>query len=163
MLATRLFEFDAAHRVLHHDSCCRFIHGHRYKAEIIVSSGKLNSLGMVFDFGEIKKRIGQWILENLDHNILLHCDDPLVKVYNAVKDDDMLLKPASHDPHENLTFIETLFAGKQPFVMSGNPTAENMAKCLFDIATNLLSEVKVEKVRIWETPNCWAEYPGSFR
>ena len=37
MLITRRLEFDAGHRIPHHASQCRHLHGHRYAIEITLS------------------------------------------------------------------------------------------------------------------------------
>lgn len=41
--------------------------------------------------------------------------------------------------------------------MDGNPTAENLARHLFDIAHRLFGR-KVSAVTVWETATCWASY-----
>ena len=42
----------------------------------------------------------------------------------------------------------------------GNPTAENMARELYDVSSRLflVKPVRVVRVRIWETPSCYADY-----
>jgi len=139
MRITRRFEFDSAHRLLNHESKCRFIHGHRYVAEVTVEAPELDSLGRVIDFGELKQLVGEWIDENWDHNILLNSDDPLLAL-------------------NRLTFFE----GREPFVFSKtNPTVEVMVKHLFlTVAGILISPLKVIAIRLYETPNCWADYSG---
>jgi len=51
------------------------------------------------------------------------------------------------------------------FIMECNPTAENMVKLLFSTASDLFSKdntgVEIKSVRLYETPNCWADYPVS--
>ena len=37
MFITRRLEFDAGHRIPHHASQCRYMHGHRYAIEITLS------------------------------------------------------------------------------------------------------------------------------
>lgn len=132
---TRKFEFDAAHRVLGHENRCRFIHGHRYVAYVTIQAPELNHLGMVMDFGLVKELIGKWIDKYWDHNILLNTDDPLAK-----------------------TLLET--EQREPFFFAKtNPTAEVIAQALFLAAVDLLSkEMQVIRVRVYETPNCYADY-----
>lgn len=149
---TKILEFDAGHRVLGHSGRCRFIHGHRYKAEITVEAWKLNELDMVIDFGDVKKLVGGWIDKHWDHNFICHEDDPLMKLCRqmgtgVIADEivDSQLKRAFE---------------RIPFVMpNGNPTAENMAAILFKEADSLLRDnrIKVLGVRLWETPTCFAE------
>ena len=40
----------------------------------------------------------------------------------------------------------------------GNPTSENIAKYIFKKLKNLPNSVKLEKVRVWESPETWCEY-----
>ena len=134
---TRILEFDAAHRVMGHESKCATMHGHRYKVEITAKAERLDSLGRVIDFSVIKSKIGTWIDENWDHTtIVFKKDEKLV---------DLLFS------------IDRI---KNPFVAGWNPTAENMAEYLLHIVCARELEnsgVMVTKVRVYETPNCWAE------
>lgn len=146
----RLFEFDAAHRVLGHSGKCRYLHGHRYKAEVVVSSLEMNVLGMVVDFGDIKTIIGSWIDNNWDHNTILNPNDFLCTA------------PWHHmKPHPSW---EDVF-GRYPYFMPHrcpNPTVENMADVLYKAAVDLLHPIvglKVSRIRLWETPNCYADFP----
>lgn len=159
---TRRIEFDYGHRVLGHEGKCRNLHGHRGVAEITVEAAELDSLGRVVDFGVIKKVVGGWIDENWDHNMLLHAADPLWSLW---------LGNDFNDQH-------LLFAGKEPYCFppGKNPTAEVIAEVLFHKAQELLTEagglsqrppgyqvesyLKVVNVRMYETPNCWADYSG---
>lgn len=143
--ATRIIEFDAAHRVLGHGGACRHLHGHHYKVEVTCQARFLDRLGMVIDFAVIKDRVGGWINAYLDHNILLHKDDPLAKLFNESTDEQLA------DP-------DGMFGRKAPFIMDGNPTAENIAVVILLSAVRLLPDtLKVLSVRVYETPNCFAE------
>lgn len=140
MKITRRVEFDAGHRVLGHEGKCATPHGHRYVAELTVSAGALDSLGRVIDFSVIKTLVGGWIDANWDHTMILHPDDPLLQ-------------------HREL------IGPRSPYVIprtDANPTAENMVKYLFGIASELLRPhgIRVDAVRLYETPNCWADYAG---
>lgn len=136
---TRSFGFDAGHRIVGHESKCANLHGHRYTAEVTCKAPSLDHLGRVIDFGCIKEIIGAWIDEHWDHNMILFGDDPLLNMG---------------------TF--TMFGKKRPYVMQDNPTAECMAIHLWYVASNLLKKKSIEvvKVRLWETPNCYAEFDG---
>jgi 6-pyruvoyltetrahydropterin/6-carboxytetrahydropterin synthase len=126
-------EFDAAHRLFLYVGPCANIHGHRYVAEVTVEGEQLNSLGMLVDFGWMKKIVGDWIDTSWDHRLVLSSEDSLLE--NIPVDGSGLAQ------------------------LPGNPTAENMAKYLFDMVCGFVpSNIKVVKVRIYETPNCWAEY-----
>lgn len=132
---TRKLDFDAAHRVLGHKGRCRFLHGHRYSIEVTCETHDLDDLGMVVDFSCIKTVIGGWIDSQFDHNILLNPDDPQIKHILGTEE-------------------------RPPYIMTtGNPTAENIAKEIYNRTHKLLPEmIKMVKVRVYETPNCYADY-----
>jgi len=150
---TRKLEFDAGHRVLGHETKCKHLHGHRYVAMITVSALGLDSLSRVVDFSVVKAKVGTWIDDNWDHNILLNPDDPLLDAAVDVEKDKDSPMELSDEP---------IWQGKQPFIMGPgqNPTAEVMAHYLFDVSVSLLEKegLTVERVRLYETPNCYADY-----
>jgi 6-pyruvoyltetrahydropterin/6-carboxytetrahydropterin synthase len=146
---TRRFEWDAAHRVLGHEGKCRHLHGHRYVAEVTVAAPELDSLGRVVDFSVLKEKLGEWIDTHWDHNAILHPDDPLVELL------------------ENQHLSRN---GRHPWTMNNlrglherNPTAENIAAQLAYTASQLLMHLSLEvvHVRVYETPNCFADYRPS--
>lgn len=151
---TRRLEFDYGHRVLGHENKCKHLHGHRGVAEITVRVKKdgLDHLGRVIDFSVIKRLVGGWIDDNWDHNFLVHPDDPLLQAGTWLDVD---------------TVGQEIFGGKDLFIMptGQNPTAENMAKYLYHKAQQLLCEhgLTVDKVRLYETPGCWADYSNGDR
>lgn len=132
---TRRLEFDAAHRVKRHESKCKNLHGHRYVVEITVSAPELDALGRVVDFGVMKEKLGSWIDEHWDHQTILWEEDRTLG--NAIAGETT--QPIYYLPY--------------------NPTAENMAKYLLEkICPTLFSApLKVERIKLWETPNCSAE------
>lgn len=147
---TRRFEFDYAHRVLMHESKCKFLHGHRAVLEVKIQTPELDSLGRVIDFGIIKDILGSWIDDKLDHNCLLNADDPLLRIAKE----------------ECFGFIP-VFGRYDPWVMHCNPTAENIAKELMPIFQKLITEkyadAQVVHIRLYETPNCWADVPDASK
>lgn len=162
----RSLEFDAGHRVLRHESKCAHLHGHRYKAVISVQSDHLDPLGRVIDYGVIKTLIGKWIDDNWDHNLLLHPDDPLLKAVR-VFDGKARQEIRGFASAASTPYADSIFGGKAPYIFPAcNPTAENIASVLFERAEFLLGEhaakttgprLKLSRVRIYETPNCWAD------
>jgi len=151
---TRRFEFDAGHRVLGHEGKCRWLHGHRYVAEVTLIADQLDKIGRVLDFSEVKDLVGNWIDGNWDHNFILHPADPLLLCHNH---------PQIMLNHSTKVQAAAIFDGRNPYVMPAgyeNPTAENMAAVLLDACRgSLLLNVacEVTKVRLYETPNCFAE------
>lgn len=134
---TRRIEFDAAHRVMNHESVCKMLHGHRYVLEVTFVASELDNLGRVIDFGVIRDFLKDWINNNWDHNTILNIADQ--DLGNA---------------------IASKILGQKIYYMNCNPTAENMAKYLFsEVCPKLFSAYNVRclKIKIFETPNCSAE------
>ena len=133
---TRRIEFDAAHRVMLHESKCKFLHGHRYVIEATFLAEALDSLGRVVDFGVIKSVLGAWVDEHWDHTTILH------------EADRHLGELIAAQLQQNI------------FYLPDNPTAENMASYLLHRICPMLFvdyPMVCEKIRLWETPNCYAE------
>ncbi len=130
---TREITFCYGHRLLDYDGKCRHLHGHNGRAVITLASTGLDKLGMVVDFSRLKHVVGGWIDEALDHKMLLHRDDPVLPY---------LLEKA-----------------EPVYVLDVNPTAENIARLIFDYAAQ--QGFPVVEVKLWETESCYASYrPG---
>lgn len=132
-LVTRELRFCYGHRLLNYNGKCRHLHGHNGRAVITLAAPELDSLGMVMDFSLIKKVISGWIDAELDHRMLLHRHDPI------------------------LSYLKQ--QGEPVFVMDVNPTAENIAKLIFDFAAE--QKFPVTEVKLWETEDSFATYRRS--
>ena len=66
-------QFAAAHRLLNFQGKCEQLHGHNWKVEVFVRAARLDSAGLVRDFGEIKT-ITHEVLNGLDHHYLNELD-----------------------------------------------------------------------------------------
>ena len=136
-----------------HQGKCRHLHGHEYTAEVTVAAPELDGLGMVIDFSVLKEKVGGWIDREWDHNMMLHPVDPVLQLLDL---------PLQHMFGGRVNWANVT-GDKHPYVMKfGNPTAENIACELFHKATELLTGtgITVLRVKVQETPNCWAEYTG---
>jgi 6-pyruvoyltetrahydropterin/6-carboxytetrahydropterin synthase len=129
---TRELTFCYGHRLLGYDGKCRYLHGHNGKAVITLAGATLDELGMVMDFSELKRVVGGWIEATLDHKMLLHRDDPV------------------------LPFLRQ--QGEPVCVLEVNPTAENIARLIYDYTA--AQGFPVVEVRLWETDTCYATYSG---
>jgi 6-pyruvoyltetrahydropterin/6-carboxytetrahydropterin synthase len=130
---SRELRFCYGHRLLNYDGKCRYLHGHNGRAVITLAADRLDALGMVMDFSQIKRVVGGWIDNQLDHRMLLHKSDPIL-------------------PHLQAQ-------GEPVFLLDVNPTAENIAKLIFDYAAG--QGFPVVEVRLWETEDAFAVYrPG---
>ena len=65
--------FAAAHQLKMVAEKCENLHGHNWKVEVRVAGKELNRAGVLVDFGELKKHVGQ-IMDTLDHRFLNEAD-----------------------------------------------------------------------------------------
>ena len=91
---------------------------------------RLDNLGMVVDFSQIKRIVSSWIDANLDHKMLLHKDDPILPLLMA--------------------------QGEPFFLLDVNPTAENIARLIYEYTKS--QGFPVIEVKLWETDDCFAVY-----
>jgi 6-pyruvoyltetrahydropterin/6-carboxytetrahydropterin synthase len=127
---TRELRFCYGHRLLEYDGKCRYLHGHNGRALITLASASLDPLGMVVDFSAIKRVVGGWIDSHLDHRMILHRNDPL------------------------LPYLQS--QGEPIFLVDANPTAENIARLIYDFTA--AQGFPVIEVRLWETDDSFAVY-----
>lgn len=62
-------DFSAAHQLRGYKGKCEDLHGHNWRVQIVVSSDKLNEIGIVLDFHELKE-ISREVILPLDHSFL---------------------------------------------------------------------------------------------
>ena len=126
----KVIHFCYGHRLLNYEGLCAHPHGHNGKIEIELASRRLDGRGMVFDFGEIKEIIQRWVDEALDHKMILKKGDPLAGVLKK--------------------------SGEPYFEMNENPTAESLARLVFNYARS--KKLPISKVTFWETESSRASY-----
>ena len=61
--------FSAAHALREYKGKCERLHGHNWRVLVVVGGQKLDKIGMLIDFSELKK-ILEGALLNLDHSYL---------------------------------------------------------------------------------------------
>jgi 6-pyruvoyltetrahydropterin/6-carboxytetrahydropterin synthase len=130
---TKEVYFCYGHRLMNHAGKCRNLHGHSVKAAIAVQQQTLNEQSMVCDFADIRECVDQYVDKVLDHNFLLHKDDPI---------------------------IPALIAGNERFLaLDEHPTAEVLSKMIYDYLKQ--SGFAVSSVTLWETASACASYSES--
>lgn len=138
MRVTKQIEWDMGHRVTHHRSKCRNLHGHRFKAEIclegdLVEVEGVSEEGMVIDFGDVKKIAVKYVRDVLDHGFMVWKKDRvLINFFRKNKDQKHIIVP---------------------FV----PTSENIAAWIFlnldkKFEDRFKTGLKLYSVKLWETP-----------
>jgi 6-pyruvoyltetrahydropterin/6-carboxytetrahydropterin synthase len=61
--------FAAGHALRHYRGKCENVHGHNYRVQVTVEGPDLDSIGLLVDFGEVKKLI-RGVVARLDHRFL---------------------------------------------------------------------------------------------
>ncbi|HBL17968.1 MAG: hypothetical protein A2X36_06625 [Elusimicrobia bacterium GWA2_69_24] len=126
--------FCYGHRLLRYRGKCRHLHGHNAVLDVEVAAPGLDRLGMVMDFSLIRDKVKTWVDRTLDHKTILAEDDPLVPVLRRL--------------------------GEPIVTMKGNPTAETIARLVYDRCRRL--GLPVSAVRLWESDTSCAEYRGEI-
>lgn len=127
---SREIDFCYGHRLLNYNGKCKHLHGHNGRAIITIESAMLDERGMVMDFSDIKNVVSNWIDEQLDHRMLLQRTDPVVPMLEKM--------------------------GEPLFLMDENPTAENIAKLIYQFTAS--RGFPIVECQLWETPRCFATY-----
>lgn len=143
---TRKLSFDAGHRIPFHWSKCSNAHGHLYTIEatffgLVKNVQESTDDGMVLDFSEVKEIMQTQVVDKWDHGFLVWRGDK-----------EMLMALSCLPDHKTI-------------IVDLPPTAECLALIAFvEINRELVRrhgfsvEVGLEKVCLYETPNCWVEY-----
>lgn len=136
MRVTAEFAFDAAHRIPGHPGKCAYLHGHTYHLEVTVGAERLDALGMVMDFDDLRALVRKTVLDRWDHATLLWSEDPLAAAIERVQDE----------------------APERVVRLAGNPTAETLTQEAWQaISQSLPPGIRLERVAIRETPACFSE------
>jgi 6-pyruvoyltetrahydropterin/6-carboxytetrahydropterin synthase len=122
--------FCYGHRLLDYAGKCKNLHGHNGRAVVTLEAAGLDARGMVVDFSDVKRLLGRWIDEELDHRMLLRADDPALPELRRL--------------------------GEPVVTLDVNPTAENIARLIY--AQAVAQGLPVVEVTLWETENSFATY-----
>lgn len=144
----RKFEIESGHMLSKHPDKCKFPHGHSRTVECVLEAETLDEREMVCDFKLIKQVIAEH-LDAYDHAMCMNTNDPAFEEFRKRFGERVI-------PFEN-----------------EDPTTEVIAREVFNTLKSKLSdlteseetrypfrnaEVRVVKVRVWETSSSWAEY-----
>ncbi len=137
---TKEFRFEMAHALWDYDGLCKNIHGHSYILAVTVigepgTNPDSPKLGMVMDFGELKRIVKEEIVDRLDHTFVL----------------------SSRSPHEKFRGIPQMLDRFE--VVDYQPTCENFLIDFAERIKNRLPEnVKLYSLKLNETANSFAEW-----
>jgi 6-pyruvoyltetrahydropterin/6-carboxytetrahydropterin synthase len=140
---TKEFDFEMAHALWGYDGLCKNLHGHSYKLFVTVLGSPIldtkdKKLGMVIDFGDLKRIVKPMIVDVLDHSVVLNKNAPTEALIQA--------KPMFDRIH----------------LLDYQPTCENM---VIDFASKIKKElpagVELFSVKLYETATSFAEWHAS--
>jgi 6-pyruvoyltetrahydropterin/6-carboxytetrahydropterin synthase len=137
---TKEFTFEMAHALLGYDGSCKFIHGHSYGLSVTVIGKPIEDinhpkLGMVIDFGDLKKIVKETVVDKFDHALVLNSRTP--------KD--------SFNREQEL-FDKVIFVDYQP-------TSEMLiSDFAYRISAKLPKAIKLVNLRLRETATSYAEW-----
>lgn len=127
-----------------YDGLCREIHGHSYRLFVTIKGEPISNtdspkLGMVMDFGNLKRIVNEQIVDRLDHAFMMR---------NTLMADDIINQLGQRFSKVVLTEYQ--------------PTCENM---LTDFAERLLGalpeDIELCSLRLHETATSYAEWYAS--
>jgi 6-pyruvoyltetrahydropterin/6-carboxytetrahydropterin synthase len=141
---TKEFSFETGHALYGYDGKCRNVHGHSYKLSVTVVGEPIDEpgavkLGMVIDFGDLKKIVKEEVVDPFDH----------ATVFNK------------NTPHLELA-MELEKRGHKVILANYQPTSENMVIDFAQkISDKLPDYIKLHSLKLRETETAYAEWYSS--
>ncbi|WP_276388842.1 6-pyruvoyl trahydropterin synthase family protein [Eudoraea chungangensis] len=138
---TKEFNFETGHALFGYDGKCRNVHGHSYKLAVTVIGEPISEpdnvkLGMVIDFGDLKKIVKEEIVGPFDH----------ATVFNR------------NTPHLELA-KELQIRGHKVILANYQPTSENMVIHFAEkIKNRLPKNIELYSLKLRETETAFAEW-----
>ena len=88
---TKEFNLETGHALYGYDGLCKNVHGHSYKLYVTVIGEPIKNisdvkLGMVIDFGDLKKIVKEEIIIPFDHATVLNCNSPHKELANEMEE-----------------------------------------------------------------------------
>lgn len=141
---TKQFTFETGHALYGYDGKCRNVHGHSYKLSVtvigvpIIDASNVK-LGMVIDFGDLKKIVKEEIVEPFDHATVFNKNTPHMELAKELKD-----------------------RGHKVILADYQPTSENMViDFAAKIKSRLSEEIQLHSIKLRETETAYAEWHAS--
>lgn len=141
---TKEFTFETGHALYGYDGKCRNVHGHSYHLSVTIIGIPITDdtqvkLGMVMDFGDLKKIVKEEVVDPFDH----------ATVFNK------------NTPHVELA--EELEARGHKIILANyQPTSENMVIDFAERIQGRLPEtIRLHSLKLRETGTAYAEWYAS--
>ncbi|MFP2995448.1 6-carboxytetrahydropterin synthase [Spongiivirga sp. MCCC 1A20706] len=141
---TKEFSFETGHALYGYDGKCKNIHGHSYHLSVTVIGSPISDtdnakLGMVIDFGDLKKVVNAEIVDQFDHATVFNKNTPHIKLAKDLEERGMKVMLVDYQPTSELMIVD--FAKK--------------------IKAHLPKEIKLHSLKLRETASCYAEWFAS--
>ena len=141
---TKLFSFETGHALYGYDGKCRNVHGHSYKLSVTVIGKPITDtqhvkLGMVIDFGDLKRIVKEEIVNPFDHATVFNKNTPHIELAQELED-----------------------RGHKVILADYQPTSENMVlDFAVKIKARLPENIDLHSLKLQETETSYAEWYAS--
>lgn len=141
---TKKFSFETGHALYGYDGKCKNVHGHSYKLDVTVIGKPISDeshvkLGMVIDFGDLKKIVKQEIVDKFDHATVFNKNTPHVELAAELEE-----------------------RGHDVILVDYQPTSENMIQDFAEkIRKRLPEHIRLFSLKLQETETSYAEWFAS--
>ena len=141
---TKQFTFETGHALYGYDGKCRNVHGHSYKLSVTVIGSPITDtshvkLGMVIDFGDLKKIVKEEVEDVFDHATVFNKNTPHMELAKELQE-----------------------RGHNVILVDYQPTSENMVIDFADkIKARLPKEISLFSLKLQETDTSYAEWFAS--
>lgn len=141
---TKQFSFETGHALYGYDGKCKNVHGHSYKLSVTVTGSPISDtshvkLGMVIDFGDLKKIVNDEIVDRFDHATVFNKNTPHVELARE---------------------LET--RGHNVILVDYQPTSEQMViDFAAKIKARLPKNIELYSLKLQETETSFAEWYAS--
>ena len=138
---TKEFSFETGHALYGYDGKCRNVHGHSYKLSVTVIGKPISEegavkLGMVIDFGDLKKIVKAEVVDPFDHATVFNKNTPHIELAQELES-----------------------RGHKVILADYQPTSENMVIDFAEkIASKLPETIKLHSLKLRETETAFAEW-----
>ena len=144
----KTLEIENGHMLSKHPDKCRFPHGHTRKVELVLESETLDANEMVCDFKVVKELVGEY-LDSFDHAMCMNTSDPQYAQFKAAYG-ERVIGFENEDPTTEVLAREFYQYFKRALIQR--------IEAGRDSKYPIRSEVRLIRVRVWETSSSWAEY-----
>lgn len=135
-----------------HPERCRFPHGHTRTIEVVIAGEELDDNGMLVDFKALKLAIED-LIDRYDHAMAVNSSDPFLPALQQQYGDEAIVVFEAQEPTTE-AMAERLFVEISGILASGFEGASKSG-AVYRIPTG---SIRLERIRVWETPDSWAEY-----